>query len=152
MSLTKDEGYIHLQAIIWTPETLRTGVMIKFKEVPFHVKLFKLVATNGDIDWVITNDLAPELTAAIVRGRNDVRWDVACFHRELKQLTGIEKCHCQHAWAQRNHIACWYHAWLALKVYATKLNKMLYRVQNELRSAYVRAELKKPHIRSLVVA
>ena len=27
------------------------------KKVPFKVKLFKLVAINGDIAWVITNDL-----------------------------------------------------------------------------------------------
>lgn len=151
VSLTKEGGYIHLQEIIWTPENLCMGIIVKLKEVPFHVKLFKLVATNGDVDWVITNDLAPELTAAIVRGRNNVRWDVECLHRELKQLTGIEKCQCQRAWAQRNHIACCYHAWLALKIYAAKLKKTLYRVQNELISDYLRAELKQPHIRALIV-
>jgi hypothetical protein len=53
--------------------------------------------TNGDIDWVITNDPSIELTIEMVRGRNDVRWDVECFHRELKQLKGIEKCQCQSA-------------------------------------------------------
>jgi hypothetical protein len=149
VSLSKEEGYIHLQTIDWTPERLRNGIVIKLKEVPFHVKLFKMVATNGDVDWVITNDPTANLTIDIVRGRNDVRWDVECFHRELKQLTGIEKCQCQSAWAQRNHIACCYHAWLALKVYASKLKKTLYRVQSELLSSYLRAELKQPHIRSL---
>ena len=152
VSLTKEEGYIHLEAIKWTSEHLRTGIVVKLKEVPFHVKLFKLVATNGDIDWVITNDSAPDLTIDIVRGRNDVRWDVECFHRELKQLTGIEKCQCQSAWAQRNHIACCYHAWLALKVHASKLKKTLYRVHYELLSNYLRAELKQPHIRALKLA
>jgi hypothetical protein len=149
VSLSKEEGYIHLQAIEWTSERLRTGIVVKLKEVPFHVRLFKLVATNGDIDWVITNDPAIDLSIDIVRGRNDVRWDVECFHRELKQLTGIEKCQCQSARAQRNHIACCYHAWLALKVHALKLKKTLYRVQSELLSDYLRAELKQPHIRAL---
>lgn len=152
VSLTKEEGYIHLQDIDWTPERLRIGIVVKLKEVPFHVRLFKLVAINGDIDWVITNDPTTDLTIDIVRGRNDVRWDVECFHRELKQLTGIEKCQCQSAWAQRNHIACCYHAWLALKVHASKLKKTLYRIQNELLSDYLRAELKQPHIRALNVA
>src|SRR5262245_5376107 len=146
VSLSKEEGYIHLQEIDWTPERLRTGIVVNLKEVPFHVKLFKLVATNGDIDWVITNDIASGLTIEIVRGRNDVRWDVECFHRELKQLTGIEKCQCQSAWSQRNHIACCYHAWLALKVHASKLEKTLYRVEQELLSGYLMAELKQPHI------
>src|SRR5215211_5468772 len=149
VSLSKEEGYIHLDAITWTPDQLRTGISVKLKEVPFRVMLFKVVATNGDIDWVITNDPATNLTVSIVRGRNDVRWDVECMHRELKQLTGIEKCQCQSAWAQRNDIACCYHAWLALKVHAAKLKKTLYRVQSELLSNYLIAELKQPHIRAL---
>jgi len=152
ISLSKETGYIHLQDIDWTPERLKNGVRVKLKEVPFYVKLFKVVAKNGDVDWVITNDPAVDLTTDIVRGQNAVRWDVECFHRELKQLTGIEKCQCQHEWAQRNHIACCYHAWLALKVYATKLKKTLYRVQSELLSQYLMAELKHPHIRALAAA
>jgi len=152
VSLSKEEGYIHLQNIEWTPERLRRGIVVKLKEVPFHVKLFKLVATDGDIEWVITNDPDSNLTVDVVRGRNDVRWDVECFHRELKQLTGIEKCQCRAAWAQRNHIACCYHAWLALKVHASKLKKTLYRAKNELLSDYLRAELKQPHIRALNLA
>ena len=152
VSITKEDGYIHLEEIEWTAERLNTGISVKLKEVPFLVKLFKLVAKNGDIDWVITNDPTADLTTAIVRGRNDVRWDVECFHRELKQLTGIEKCQCQSAWAQRNHIACCYHAWLALKVHASKLKKTLYRAQNELLSNYLIAELKHPHIRALNAA
>lgn len=152
VSLSKEAGYIHLQDIEWTPERLSNGIPVKLKEVPFLVKLFKLVATNGDIDWVITNDPAMDLTTTVVHGRSDRRWDVECFHRELKQLTGIEKCQCQSAWAQRNHIACCYHAWLALKVYAAKLKKTLYRVHRELLSHYLMAELRHPHIRALSVA
>lgn len=140
VSITKEDGYIHLQDIEWTPERLRTGISVKLKEVPFFVKLFKVVATNGDIDWMITNDPATGLTTTIVSGRNDVRWDVECLHRELKQLTGIEKCQCRSERAQRNHIACCYHAWLALKVHAAKLKKTLYRVQSELLSRYLITE------------
>ena len=141
VSITKEEGYIHLQAIDWTQERLTSGVLVKLKDVPFLVRLFKIVATNGDIDWVITNDPTPHLTITSVHSRNDVRWDIECFHREIKQLTGIEKCQCRSAWAQRNHIACCYQAWLALKVHATKLKKTLYRVQTELLSEYLTNEL-----------
>ncbi len=152
VSITKEEGYIHLQDIDWTPERLETGISVKLKDLPFLVKLFKLVATDGDIDWVITNDPATDLTTTVVRGRNDVRWDVESFHREIKQLTGIEKCQCQNEWAQRNHIACCYHAWLALKVHATKLKKTLYRTQHDLLSQYLMNELKHPRIRALNLA
>jgi DDE family transposase len=149
ISITKEEGYIHLQDIDWTTERLENGISVKLKDLPFLVKLFKIVATDGDIDWVITNDPVTDLTTTVVRGRNDVRWDVECFHREIKQLTGIEKCQCQNEWAQRNHIACCYHAWLALKVHATKLKQTLYRTQHDLLSNYLIAELKQPHIRAL---
>jgi hypothetical protein len=55
VSLSKEEGYIHLEQIEWTPERLNNGLMVKLKEVPFKVRLFKVVAINGDIDWAITN-------------------------------------------------------------------------------------------------
>jgi hypothetical protein len=45
VSITKEEGYIHLQDIDWTPERLKTGISVKLKEVPFLVKLFKLVGS-----------------------------------------------------------------------------------------------------------
>ena len=38
VSITKEEGYIHLQDIDWTPERLKTGISVKLKEVPFLVK------------------------------------------------------------------------------------------------------------------
>ena len=33
-----------------------------------------------------------------------LRWKIEQFHRELKQLTGIESCQCRRAQIQRNHI------------------------------------------------
>ncbi len=63
MSLSKEDGYIHLDQIAWTPEHLRQGVIVKLKEVSFKVRLFKLVATNGDIDGAITNRPDETLTA-----------------------------------------------------------------------------------------
>ena len=55
ISLSQEQGYIHLQQIPWTDVQLQSGIPVKLKEVPFKVQLFKVVATNGDIDWVITN-------------------------------------------------------------------------------------------------
>jgi SRSO17 transposase len=53
VSLSKEDDYIHLDEIDWTDERLERGVSIKLKKVPFRVQLFKLVAPNGDIDWII---------------------------------------------------------------------------------------------------
>jgi hypothetical protein len=146
VSLSKEDGYIHLDQIEWTPERLRNGVLVKLKEVPFKVRLFKLVATDGDIDWVITNSPDETVTAQVAQDANDVRWQVEELHRDLKQLTGSEKCQCRKARSQRNHLACCYHAWLSLKVKAKQLDKTLYQVKTDLLRDYLRAELRNPRI------
>lgn len=146
VSLSKEQGYIHLEEIEWTPERLAQGIIVKLKEVPFKVRLFKLVAPDGDIDWVITNDLAETVTAQVAEDSSDVRWQVEELHRGLKQLTGSEKCQCRAARAQRNHLACCYHAWVSLKVKAKELGQTLYELRDGLFSHYLRAELRNPRI------
>ena len=121
-------------------------LIVKLKEVPFKVRLFKLVAPDGDIDWVITNDLAETVTAQVAKESSDVRWQVEELHRGLKQLTGSEKCQCRVARAQRNHLACCYHAWVSLKVKAKELGLTLYELRDSLFSHYLRAELRNPRI------
>jgi SRSO17 transposase len=145
ISLAKEGGYIHLQEIEWTEERMKYGVDIKLQEVPFHVQLFKLVAPNGDIDWVITN--CPEkISADLVQQENKVRWHIETMHRELKQLTGIEKCQSRKSRSQRNHISYAYQAWFALKRKAAEMEKTVYTVRTELFSEYLKAVLKKPVI------
>ena len=146
VSLSKEGGYIHLQAIEWTEHRLTYGVPIKLKEVPFKVQLFKVVALNGDIEWVVTNHPEGFFTTSDIQDENAERWQIEQLHRELKQLTGSEKCECRKARSQRNHLACCYLAWLALKVKARQLGKTLYAVQQDLFSDYLRAELRDPRI------
>jgi hypothetical protein len=146
ISLSREGGYIHLEPIEWTPERLQDGVEVKLKEVPFKVQLFKVVATNGDIDWVITNRAPQSIDTQVVQKENKVRWAIEQLHRELKQLTGIEKCQCRKQRAQRNHIACCYQAWFSLKVMAKKMKTTLYQVKNSLWSDYLRDELRNPRI------
>ena len=146
VSLSKESGYIHLDEIEWTEERLKNGIIVKLKKVPFKVKLFKVVAKNGNIDWIITNDLDEATITQVAQDANDLRWQVEEFHRELKQLTGSEKCQCRKARSQRNHLACCYHAWLSLKVQAKILNKTIYRIHSDLFSDYLRAELRNPRI------
>lgn len=152
VSLSKEAGYIHLDQIEWTAEHLANGLLVKLKEVPFKVRLFKVVATNGDIDWVITNSPEETLTTQVTQDVSDVRWQVEELHRGLKQLTGTEKCQCRKGRSQRNHIACCYHAWLSLKVKAKELGKTLYQTKHDLLSDYLRAELRKPRIQAFLPA
>jgi DDE superfamily endonuclease len=146
VSLSKGQGYIHLEELEWTPARLAHGVIVKVKEVPFKVRFFKRVAPNGDIDWVITHDLAETVTAQVAEDSSAVRWQVEELHRGLKQLTGSEKCQCRAARAQRNHLACCYHAWVSLKVRAQELGQTRYDLRESLFSTYLRVELRNPRI------
>jgi hypothetical protein len=150
VSLSPEEGYIHLQDIDWTPERLQYGVSVKLKELPFRVHLFKVVASNGDIEWVITNRQQTQvpMTTQDVQDENAVRWQIEQMHRELKQLVGTEKCQCRQARSQRNHLACCYLAWLALKVRAKQAATSLYAAKANLLRDFLRAELRKPTIRA----
>lgn len=152
VSLSKEGGWIHLNDIEWTAERIKNGVLVKLKEVPFKVQLFKVVATDGDIDWVITNSPDETLTTQVAQDTNDVRWQIEELHRGLKQLTGTEKCQCRKGRSQRNHIACCYHAWLSLKVKAKLLGKTLYQTKDDLFSDYLRAELAAPRIQAFMPA
>jgi len=151
VSLSAESGYVHLEELEWNQTQLQTGQLVKLKELPFKVRLFKVVATNGDVEWVITNH--PALTKAhLVQEANEVRWQVEQMHRELKQLTGTEKCECRGARSQRNHLALCYQAWLAIKLKAKALHKTAYQVVKDLWSDYLRAELRNPHISALSAA
>ena len=149
VSLSKETGYQNLEEIEWTPETLISGQLVRIKEVPFWLKLFKLVATNGDIEWVITNNLTEDFTRLRAIEATQVRWQVEEFHREFKQLTGSEKCQCRKARSQRNHLACCYSAWVAIKVKAQERGKTVYQLRNGLFADYLKSQLKNPTIPAL---
>jgi len=150
VSLSKESGWIHLNDIEWSTERLQNGVPVKLKEVSFKVQLFKVVATDGDIDWVITNSPDETLTTQVAQDTNDVRWQIEEPHRGLKQLTGTEKCQCRKGRSQRTHLACCYHAWLSLKLKANLLGKTLYQTKDDLFSDYLRAELTAPRIQAFM--
>ena len=151
----KDGGYIHLQEIGWSDDLLNNGISIKLKELPFRVRLFKVVAENGDIEWMITNkesktcsndDPPRPITVHDVQNESAVRWQIEQMHRELKQLVGTEKCQCRKARSQRNHIACCYLAWLAIKIAAIKTNVTLYQAQADPFRQFLKEQLIRPAI------
>lgn len=150
VSLHRDTGYEHLETLVFDEKTLVTGLLIKLKEVPFKVKLFKLVALNGDIDWVISNDLDVSVNQFVAELANDNRWQVETFHRSFKQLTGSERCQCRKARSQRNHLACCYQAWIALQVKAKQVGQTIYQLRTGLFSDYLRHELVNPRIQAII--
>ena len=152
ISLDEGKTWQHLDEIEWTDEMNQDGIMVRLSKIPFAVKLFKLVTTNGDIDWVVSNNLDSIITTQVAQNANDVRWEVEQFHRELKQLTGSEKCQCRKQRSQRNHLANCYHAWLTLKAKARHVHQTVYQLKRNLLREYLRVELRQPTISAFMPA
>jgi len=79
-----------------------------------YVMICKLVAKNGDIAYLGTNDLT--LTDYdSYKEHFDHRWKIEEFHRGLKQTTGIEKCYATRAASQQTHIFASFVAFVKLE-------------------------------------
>ena len=150
VSTSPETGYQGLATLEPPAGGWSQGQEVRLKEVPFGVKLFKLVATNGDIEWVITNHLAAHMTREMVIDTVQVRWQVEEFHRSFKQLTGAEKCQCRRATAQRNHLTCCYLAWVCLQQYARRTGQTLYQAHQQQWAPYLRQILQNPLIPVLI--
>lgn len=149
VSLSKGTGYQDLTELEWESDSRRNGHLVRIREVPFWLRLFRLVATNGDIEWVITNNLGSECTRLRAVEALQVRWQVEEFHRSFKQLTGSEKCQCRKRQSQKNHLACCYRAWVSLKVKAQELRQTMYQLRNGLFADYLKGQLRNPLIPAL---
>ena len=91
------------------------------------------------------NDLGQNSTK-VTQDASALRWRIEQFHREIKQLTGIEKCQCRRARIQRNHIACAVLVWVRLTRLARKASTTVYQLKRSLLSDYLREELRSPSI------
>src|SRR5215218_11100415 len=99
-----EKPYQRVDELDWSEEELKKGKLIKIKGFPKNckVKLFRVVVHSRRTEWIVTYDLSRDSAheARVVRG---VRWKIEEFHREAKQLTGIEGCQCRAGRIQRNH-------------------------------------------------
>ena len=122
--------YQRIDALQWTDAEERSGKRLKLHRFPRDqkVKVFR-VASSQRTDYVATNDWS-QSDVSVVRQVCGVRWKVELFHREAKQLTGLENCQCRLARIVRNHIASAFLLWVYLmrKVYET--GKTLYQVKH----------------------
>ena len=79
VSASKETGFQALLDVAPPPGGWSTGLEVRLHKVPFAVRLFKLVASNGDIEWVITILLAAHLTCKMVVEAVQVRWQAGNF-------------------------------------------------------------------------
>jgi hypothetical protein len=79
-----------------------------------------------------------------------LRWKIEEFHREAKQLTGLEDCLCRKARIQRNHIACSLLVWVRLKSLAYTSQQTVYQIKHGLLHDYLVQQLKYPAIKMVL--
>lgn len=141
------QPYQRIDELVWSTEQLQEGKLIKVRGFPADkkVKLFRVTVSTHRTDYVATNDLSQTSTDT-VQDVSGMRWKIEEFHRELKQLTGVEACQCRKARIQRNHIACALLVWSRLKSIAYQSSKTIYQVKHGMLSDYLIAQLKHPSI------
>ena len=144
--------YQQLEQLKWSNLEKEKGKLIKIKNFPKDkkVKLFRVTVSTHRTEYIATNDLN-QSSIDEVRDQCRLRWKIEEFHREIKQLTGLEACQCRQARIQRNHIACALRVWNYLKNLAAKKARTVYQIKTELLSNYLQIELKFPSLKMKLI-
>lgn len=132
------QPYRRGDSLTWNAHEQAPGKLVKIKDFPKgqRGKLFRLVLSTQRTDFVATNDIAQDDTLA-TQEVCGLRWKIEQFHRQTKQLSGLEGCQCRLARIVRNHIACAMLVWVRLKHLATLSGQTLYRLKHALLDDYM---------------
>ncbi len=109
------------------------------------VKVFRIVAPNGDVAYWATNDL--KMTELDRAKFAEFSWQIEHYHRGIKQCTGIERCQCRAGKAQRNHIGLALRAFLRLESHCFRVGVSWYEAKKNLIRDAIRTYLDFPTIR-----
>ncbi len=145
-----ERPYQRVDTLDWSEQELKQGKRIKIKGFPkdYKVKLFRVVSSDRT-EWIVTNDLSRDSTHD-TREVRAMRWKIEEFHREAKQLTGIESCQCRVGRIQRNHIACAMLVWSRLKQLAYQSGRTVYQIKHGLLYDYLVQQLKNPSVQMVL--
>lgn len=141
------QPYQRIDSLTWTADEQQHGKVIKVRGFPkdHKVKVFRVTASTRRTDYIVTNDKTQD-NVAVVQDVDGFRWRIEQFHRETKQLTGIEGCQCRKARIVRNHIGCAMLVWVRLKQEADETQQTIYQVKHGLLDDYLRQQLRSPTI------
>lgn len=145
-----DDPYQRVDSLTWSEDEIEVGKMIHLKKFPkgHQLKLFRLALSTQRTDYVVTNDHSQD-SADATRKESAIRWKIEQFHREAKQVTGLESSQCRSQRAQRNHIACAMLVWIRLNQLAQQTQKNVYQIKQGLLDSYMREQLRQPSISML---
>jgi hypothetical protein len=147
-----EHPYQRVDRLDWSQEELKRGKLIKIKGFPkeHKVKLLRVVVHSRRTEWIVTNDLLSQDSVHEAQKVRGVRWKIEEFHRETKQLTGIEGCQCRTGRIQRNHIACAMLVWSRLKHLAYQSQRTVYQIKHGLLHDYLVQQLKNPSVQMVL--
>ena len=109
------------------------------------VKAFRIVATNGDTEHWITNDLEMDEVGRLSYAEQ--AWAIEEYHRGLKQYTEVERCPARLARSQRNHIGLAIRAFVRLEWHRFRTGLSWFAAKLEIVRHAVRAYLANPRYR-----
>lgn len=142
-----EKPYTAIEDLGWTQEELLCGKLVKVKKFACstYLKLFRVTVSTNRTDYIVTNDMTQSDTDEAQKASAQ-RWKIEQFHREAKQITGIERCQCRLNRSQRNHIASALLVWLVFKELADKTAQTVYQLKHGLLSDYLKQQLRNPAI------
>ena len=139
--------YQRIDSLEWSSSEQTTGKVVKLNKFPKHhkVKVFRVASTRRT-DYVVTNDLSQSEVSATQQASRS-RWKIEHFHREAKQLTGLENCQCRLSRIVRNHIGSAFLVWVHLIRRAQETGQTVYQVKHGFLSEYLCQQLKSPALK-----
>ena len=106
------------------------------------VKVFKIVAKNGDIAYWASSHL--EMNPLERLKWAEFSWTIENYHRGIKQYCGIERAQVRAARAQRNHIGLALRAFLRLERYSFRTGYSWFEAKVNIIRDAIRAYLEHP--------
>jgi len=106
------------------------------------IKVFKVAAPDGSIEYWATSDLTMTLEQCADNALH--MWRIEEYHRGLKQFCGIERAQHRSAKAQRNHIGLALRAFLRLEVHRLRTGVSWFEAKTAIVREAVRAYLAQP--------
>jgi hypothetical protein len=141
------QPYQAVATLVWSEPEEQHGKVVKVKGFAknFYLKLFRVTVSTDRTDFIVTNDLSQDDTEA-AQQESSQRWKIEQFHREAKQLTGLEHCQCRLNRSQRNHICASLLVWSCLSDLAHKAGQTLYSLKYGLLADYLKLQLRQPSL------
>jgi len=106
------------------------------------IRVFKIVATDGDIEYWATNDLQMSELTRIKYG--NYAWTIENYHHGIKQFCNVERAQVRAARAQRNHIGLALRAFLRLEDHCYHKGISWFEAKTSIIREAVRGYLAKP--------